>query len=93
MIFFTLCIFFSISLYEIKSWISYLFRNVKRSKEKIDKIYLGIASWLRSQILICIIIGVMAYGGLLFLEIIGFHLPHKGALVLLVSLLEVIPYL
>jgi predicted PurR-regulated permease PerM len=55
-ILFTLSVFFSISHFEVKYGIKYLFRKVSKSKEKIDEVYTGIAAWLKSQLILCVFI-------------------------------------
>jgi predicted PurR-regulated permease PerM len=92
-LFFTLSIFFSISHFEVKYGITYLFRRVKHSKEKIDEVYGGIASRLRSQLLLCVFIGSTSYVALWILDMIGFAIPQKGVLALLAGIFEIIPYL
>ncbi|MDR0283221.1 MAG: hypothetical protein LBI53_08305 [Candidatus Peribacteria bacterium] len=66
---------------------------MKHGTEKIDKVYSGVASWLKSQLLLCVIIATMTYAGLRILALIGFNLPQKGVLILIIGLLEVVPYL
>jgi predicted PurR-regulated permease PerM len=92
-ILFTLCVFFSLSHYEVKYGIKYLTRGIKNSKEKIEESYGGISSRLKSQLLLCVFIGVTSYLALRILELIGFPLPQKGVLALLAGLFEIIPYL
>lgn len=71
-LFFTLSIFFSLAHFEVKDGITFLFRRVKQSKEKIDEVYGGIATWLKSQLLLCVFIGITSYIGLRILDWIGF---------------------
>jgi predicted PurR-regulated permease PerM len=92
-LFFTLCIFFSLSHFEVRNGITFLFRGIKQSKEKIDEVYTGIAARLRSQLLLCVFIGITSYVGLWILDWIGFPLPYKGVLALLAGIFEIIPYL
>jgi predicted PurR-regulated permease PerM len=89
----TLCVFFSLSHYEVKYGLKYLTRRIQHSKEKIEESYGGISSRLRSQLLLCVFIGVASYIALRVLEIMGFALPQKGVLALLAGLFEIIPYL
>jgi predicted PurR-regulated permease PerM len=60
-ILFTLSIFFSLSHYEVKYGLKYLLRRVVTSREKIDAVYEGIASRLKSQLLLCVFIGLTTY--------------------------------
>ena len=60
-IFLTLSIFFSVSHYEVKYGIKYLFRKTPKSKEKVDEVYEGVASRLKSELLLCLIIGIACY--------------------------------
>ena len=89
----TLCVFFSLSHYEVKYGLKYLTRGLKNGKEKIEESYAGIASRLKSQLLLCVFIGCATYIALRILEMIGFPLPQKGVLAILAGLLEIIPYL
>ncbi|MDD2537137.1 MAG: AI-2E family transporter [Candidatus Absconditabacteria bacterium] len=92
-ILFTLCVFFSLSHYDVKYAGKYLLRNIKNSKQKIDDVYGGISAWLKSQFLLCVFIGIASLLGLSLLEIIGISIPQKGELALLAGLFEIIPYL
>jgi predicted PurR-regulated permease PerM len=92
-ILFTLSVFFSFSHFEVKYGIKYLFRKIPHSKEKIDEVYQGIAARLKSQLILCVFIGLTSYLGLRILDWIGFDLPQKGVLALLAGLFEIIPYL
>lgn len=92
-ILFTLCVFFSLSHYDVKYAWKYLLRNIKNSKQKIDDVYGGISAWLKSQFLLCVFIGIASLLGLSLLEIIGISIPQKGELALLAGLFEIIPYL
>ena len=89
----TLAVFFSFSHYEVKYRLKYLFRRTQQSKEKIDHVYGGIASRLRSQLLLCLFIGVFTYFGLRVLHRCGIPIPQKEVLALLAGLFEIIPYL
>ena len=60
--------------------------NDKQVEGLIDKIESQLGSWVRGQIILCIIVGVMVYIGLRFLGI-DFALP----LALLAGILEVVP--
>jgi predicted PurR-regulated permease PerM len=92
-IIFTLSLFFSISHFEVKYGIKYLFRKVKKSKEKVEEVYSGISSRLRSQLFLCLLIGLASYLGLRILSRCGIDLPQKGVLALIAGLFEIIPYL
>ncbi|MDR0651020.1 MAG: hypothetical protein LBG59_06600 [Candidatus Peribacteria bacterium] len=92
-LFFTLSIFFSLAHFEVRYGITFLFRRIKQSKEKIDEVYTGIATRLKSQLLLCVFIGITSYVGLRILDWIGFVIPQKGVLALLAGIFEIIPYL
>jgi predicted PurR-regulated permease PerM len=92
-ILFTLSLFFSISHFEVKYALKYLFRNIKNSKEKFEEVYSGIAHRLRSQLFLCLLIGITSYIGLRILDWCGIDLPQKGVLALIAGLFEIIPYL
>jgi predicted PurR-regulated permease PerM len=90
---FTLSLFFSISHFEVKYGIKYLCRKIKKSKEKVEEVYSGISSRLRSQLFLCLLIGIASYLGLRILSRAGYDLPQKGVLALIAGLFEIIPYL
>ena len=92
-IFFTLSIFFSISHFKVKYSIKYLFRNTEKFQEKVDEIYKSIENRLKSQLLLCVFIGIASYIGLNILSLIGYDIPQKGVLAILAGLFEIIPYL
>lgn len=77
MILLTLSVFFSISHFDVKRLLKYAFSRAKDSSRKIEEVYFGIASWLKSQLLLCLVIGVATYIGLWILSWIGFDLPQK----------------
>lgn len=89
----TLCVFFSISLYDIKYTLKYLLRHMSSSRARIDAAYSGIAVRLKSQLCLCLFIWLASYIGLRILDRIGFSIPQKGTLALLAWLFEIIPYL
>lgn len=93
MILLTLSVFFSISHFDVKRLLKYAFSRAKDSSRKIEEVYFGIASWLKSQLLLCLVIGVATYIGLWILSWIGFDLPQKWTLSLLAGLFEILPYL
>lgn len=89
----TLCVFFSISLYDIKYWLKYLLRHMSSSRARIDAAYAGIAARLKSQFFLCIFIWLASYLWLWILERIWFSIPQKWTLALLAWLFEIIPYI
>jgi predicted PurR-regulated permease PerM len=92
-ILFTLSVFFSLSHFEVKYGLKYVFRKIPHSKEKVEEVYTGISSRLRSQLFLCVFIGLTSYLGLWILSWAGIDLPQKGVLALLAGLFEIIPYL
>lgn len=92
MIFFTLAIFFSLSLFRVKQVLKYFFRNFETAHEKIDTIYHTIANRLKSQLLLCCFVGCSVYLGLNILSRIGYDIPQKGILAILAGLVDIIPY-
>lgn len=93
MLFFMLSLFFSLSHFQVKNALHYAFRRVKKGKEKIDEVYGGLATWLKAQLLMCLVIGVMTYLGMGILHLLGFSLPQKATLAVLAGVFEVLPYL
>ena len=89
----TLSILFSISHFDIKYSLKYLFRRKAKSAEKIEEVYGGIAHRLKAQILLCCVIGITTYIGLWILSWIGMDLPQKGTLALIIGIFEIFPYI
>ena len=89
----TLCIFFSVAHYDVKYTLKYLFRHIASWRSRIDSAYSWIASWLKSQLFLCIFIGLASYLGLRILELFWISIPQKWTLALIAWLFEIIPYL
>jgi len=89
----TLCIFFSVAHYDIKYGLKYIFRHYTNILPRIDAAYSGITTWLKSQLFLCLFIGVMSYLWLWALELFGISIPQKWTLAILAWLFEIIPYL
>ena len=89
----TLCIFFSIAHYDIKYWLKYIFRHYTNVLPRIDAAYSGITTWLKSQLFLCVFIGIMSYLWLWALELFGISIPQKWTLAILAWLFEIVPYL
>lgn len=89
----TLCIFFSISLYDLKYMAKYVLRHYPIARSRIDAAYSWISNRLRSQLWLCFFIWITSYIWLRLLEIFGIHIPQKWTLALLAGLFEIIPYI
>ena len=89
----TLCIFFSIAHYDIKYMLKYIFRHMASSRTRIDAAYSGITKWLKSQLFLCIFVGITSYAWLRILELFWISIPQKATLAVLAWLFEIIPYL
>lgn len=89
----TLCIFFSISHYDIKFWLKYIFRHYPNVLPRIDLAYSGITTRLKNQLFLCVFIWLMSYLWLRILELFGISVPQKWTLAILAGLFEIIPYL
>ena len=59
---------------------------------KLERIYKKLGIWLKSQLLLCLFIGVMMYGTLRLLAVFGIDLPQKGSLASIAAMTEIIPY-
>ena len=60
---------------------------------KLERIYKKLGIWLKSQIFLCIFMGVTMYAALWILVLFGIDLPQKWALAGIVALTEFIPYI
>lgn len=60
---------------------------------KLERIYKKLGIWLKSQIFLCIFMGVTMYAALWILALFGIDLPQKWALAGIVALTEFIPYI
>lgn len=89
----TLCVFFSIAHYDIKYLLKYIFRHIPSSRSRIDAAYYWITRWLKSQLFLCIFIGLASYVGLRVLEFFWISIPQKATLAVLAWLFEIVPYL
>lgn len=89
----TLCIFFSVAHYDIKYALKYVFRHYNNVWPRIDLAYSGITTRLKSQLFLCVFIGIMSYIWLRILELFGISIPQKLTLAILAGLFEIIPYI
>ncbi|MCF7835468.1 AI-2E family transporter [Candidatus Gracilibacteria bacterium] len=91
----TLSVLFSIEKNSVIRFISSI--GSLKSREymvvRLERIYKKLGIWLKSQLLLCIFIGVAVYVALWLLSIFGMDLPQKGTLALIAGLTEFIPYL
>ena len=60
---------------------------------KIERIYKKLGIWLKSQMLLCLFIGLALYIALWILAAFGIDLPQKWALAAIAAITEIIPYI
>lgn len=91
----TLAVLFSIQKTAVMKFISGL-RGEKKYKfayMKLERIYKKLWIWLKSQLLLCIFIGVAVLLGLRILSLFGMSIPQKWSLALIAGITEMIPYI
>ncbi|MFZ2150732.1 MAG: AI-2E family transporter [Candidatus Absconditicoccaceae bacterium] len=91
----TLAVLFSIEKKSVIRFVSGI--GSLKSREylviRLEKIYKQLGIWLKSQLLLCVFIGVTVYAALWILSLFGMDLPSKGSLAMIAGLTEFIPYL
>lgn len=91
----TLAVLFSIQRTSVMKFISGL-RGEKKYKfayMKLERIYKKLWIWLKSQLMLCVFIGVAVWLSLLLLSIFGMNIPQKWSLALIAGITELIPYI
>lgn len=91
----TLAVLFSIQRTSVMKFISGL-RGEKKYKfayMKLERIYKKLWIWLKSQLMLCVFIGVAVLLSLLLLSVFGMDLPQKWSLALIAGITELIPYI
>lgn len=90
----TLSVLFSIQKDQVMQFIARLWgeKKYKLVYMKLERIYKKLGIWLKSQLLLCLFIGVMMYGTLRLLAVFGIDLPQKGSLASIAAMTEIIPY-
>ena len=66
--------------------------DIPSAHKKIGMLYTKLGFWLKTQILLCIYIGIAMRIGLLVLSLFGISLPNKWSLAVIAALTEIIPY-
>ncbi len=91
----TLSVLFSIQKDSVMKFIARLGgeKKYKFVYMKLERIYKKLGIRLKSQLLLCIIMGVAMYAALWILAIFGIDLPQKWALAAIVAMTEFIPYI
>ena len=90
----TLSVLFSIQKDSVMKFIARLGgeKKYKFVYMKLERIYKKLGIWLKSQLLLCIFIGLAMYISLWILSIFGIDLPQKWALAGIAAMTEFIPY-
>ncbi len=91
----TLAVLFSIQKDAVMKFISSL-RGEKKYKYvyiKLERIYKKLWIWLKSQLVLCVFIGLALYLWLRILSWCGIDIPSKGSLALIAGITELIPYI
>lgn len=91
----TLAVLFSIQRTSVMKFISGL-RGPKKYKfayMKLERIYKKLWIWLKSQLMLCVFIGVAVGLALLLLSVFGMDIPQKWSLALIAGITELIPYI
>lgn len=68
-------------------------RHAEYFETKMGQIQIKIGAWVRGQLLVCVILGLIIYFGLWTLEIFGIHVPYKETLAVLGGVMELVPYI
>jgi len=91
----TLSVLFSIQKDSVMKFIARLGGESKYKiiYMKLERIYKKLGIWLKSQLLLCIFMGITMYAALWILALFGIDLPQKWVLAAIVALTEFIPYL
>lgn len=91
----TLSVLFSIQKDSVMKFIARLGgeKKYKFVYMKLERIYKKLGIWLKSQLLLCIFIGLAMYIALWILSIFGIDLPQKWALAGIAAMTEFIPYI
>lgn len=91
----TLAVLFSIQKSSVMKFISGL-RGEKKYKfvyMKLERIYKKLGIRLKSQLFLCIFIGLMVLLALWILSLFGMNIPQKWSLALISGITELIPYI
>ncbi len=91
----TLAVLFSIQKDAVMKFIARLGgeKQYKFVYMKLERIYKKLGIWLKSQLLLCVFIGLAMYISLWILAIFGIDLPQKWALAGIAAMTEFIPYI
>ncbi len=91
----TLSVLFSIQKDSVMKFIARLGgeKKYKFVYMKLERIYKKLGIWLKSQLFLCVFMGVAMYVALWILALFGIDLPQKWALAGIVALTEFIPYI
>ena len=75
-------------LYKRVAWLTKDKQHLQLAKEFVDSVELQLGGWVRGQLILMLVIGVITYVGLLLLSV-----PYALPLALLAGLLEILPNL
>lgn len=91
----TLSVLFSIQKDSVMKFIARMGgeKKYKLVYMKLERIYKKLGIRLKSQLFLCVFIGVTMYGALRILAIFGIDLPQKWALAAIAAMTEFIPYI
>lgn len=91
----TLAVLFSIQKDAVMKFIAGLWgeKKYKFVYMKLERIYKKLGIWLKSQLFLCVFMGVTMYAALWILALFGIDLPQKWALAAIVAMTEFIPYI
>lgn len=91
----TLAVLFSIQKDAVMKFIARLWweKKYKFVYMKLERIYKKLGIWLKSQLFLCVFMGVTMYAALWILALFGIDLPQKWALAAIVAMTEFIPYI
>ena len=91
----TLSVLFSIQKNSVMKFIAGLGgeKKYKFVYMKLERIYKKLGIRLKSQLFLCIVMGVAMYAALWILALFGIDLPQKWALATIVAMTEFIPYI
>lgn len=91
----TLAVLFTIEKVSVMKFIASLWgeKKYKYIYIKLEKIYIKLWIWLKSRLLLSLIIGIAMYISLRILAAFGMNIPSKASLALILGLMDIVPYI
>lgn len=86
-------IFFTIEKEKVVHFLGRMSTRPTHTELKLKKLYIKLGLWLRGQLLLCVVVGILVLFALVILSRFGIDIPNKFTLALIAGLTEFIPYL